>query len=155
MWELNRVPFVLRHASMVYLPTCQTRPNFSFVHVNVLINLPTCLRCANYSILSCQRAKGVPISQNRLPKSVPIFQLFFKRFFQFLNFSIMLNIWKFQEYLGKPRKLISRNKESKFWQWQNFIKEKPPKIFDVVFNGPCGISQTINRLVWNGAEYFF
>ena len=33
---------------------------------------------------------------------------------EFLNFSIMLNIFNFQEYLGNFRKLISRNKEFKF-----------------------------------------
>ena len=37
----------------------------------------------------------------------------------------MLNICKFQEYLGNSRKIISRNKEFKLWHLQNFIKEKP------------------------------
>ena len=87
--------------------------------------------------LACQRAKWVPILQIRLPKGVPILQLFLKRTFQFLNFSIMLNICKFQEYLGNSRKLISRNKEFKFWNLQNFIEEKSPKISDVVFNRAC------------------
>ena len=36
----------------------------------------------------------------------------------------MLNIYKFQEYLGNSRKLISLNKEFKFSHLQNFIKEK-------------------------------
>ena len=35
----------------------------------------------------------------------------------------MLNICKFQEYLGNSRKLILRNKEFKFWHLQNFIKD--------------------------------
>ena len=35
----------------------------------------------------------------------------------------MLNICKFQEYLRNSRNIISRNKEFKFWQLQNFIKE--------------------------------
>ena len=49
----------------------------------------------------------------------------------------MLNICKFQEYLGNSRKLNPQNKEFKFCHLQNFIKEKPcqPKIFDVLFNG--------------------
>ena len=59
-----------------------------------------------------------------LPKGVPIFQLFLKRIFRFLNLSIMLNICKFQEYLGNSRKPISQNKEFKFCHLQNFIKEK-------------------------------
>ena len=52
---------------------------------------------------------------------------------EFLNFSIMLNIFNFQEYLGNFRKLISRNKEFKFWYLQSFINEKPcqPKTFEV------------------------
>ena len=36
--------------------------------------------------------KGVPIFQLYLPKCVPVFQLFFKGIFQFLNFSVTLNI---------------------------------------------------------------
>ena len=114
---------------------------------NKRVNVPKV--CQLLFNLSCQRAKGVPIFQLRLLKGVQIFQLFFKRIFQFLNFSIMLTICKFQEYLGNSRKLISRNKEFKFWHLQNFIKEKPcqPKTFDVVFNKPRGINQTIIRLV--------
>ena len=72
----------------------------------------------------CQRA-NVPTCQwrTRVTKGVSIFQLFFKRIFQFLNFSIMLNICKLQEYLGNSRKFISRNKELKSLHLQNFIKE--------------------------------
>ena len=82
-------------------------------------------------------------------KGATIFRLFFKRIFQFLSFLIMLNICKFQEYLGNFRKLISWNKEFKFWHLQNFINEKPcqPKTFDVVFNGAGGINWTVIRLV--------
>ena len=36
-----------------------------------------------------QCANGVPIIRLCLPKGIPIFQLFFKRIFQFLNFSII------------------------------------------------------------------
>ena len=45
----------------------------------------------------------------------------------------MLNICKLQEYLGISRKLISWNKEFKFWHLQNFINEKPcqPKTYDL------------------------
>ena len=81
-------------------------------------NVPTSQRCDNYSTLACQCAKGVSIFQLRLPKGIPIFQLFLKRTFQFLNFSIMLTIYKFQKYLSNSRKLISRNKEFKFWHFR-------------------------------------
>ena len=99
--------------------------------------------------LGMPSAKGVPIFQFRLPKGVLFFQLFFKRIFQFLNFLIILNIWKFQECLGNSRTPKSRNKEFNFWHFQNFIKGKArqPKSFDVVFNGARGINRTIIRLV--------
>ena len=134
----------MQNACQLLICTCE--------HVNKRTIVPKVCQVFN---LACQLAKGVPIFQIRLPKDVPIFQLFFKRIFQFFNFSIMLNICKFQEYLGNSRKLISRNKEFKFWHLQNFIKEKSPKTFDVVFNGACEINQTIIHLVWNGAEYIF
>ena len=49
----------------------------------------------------------------------------------------MLNICKFQEYLGNSRKLILRNKEFKFWHLQNFIKEKScqPTSFSMEYVG--------------------
>ena len=74
-------------------------------------NVPKVCQLFNFA---CQLAEGMPIFQLRLPKGVPIFQLFFKIIFQFFNFLIMLNICKFQEYLGSSRKLISRNKDFKF-----------------------------------------
>ena len=43
----------------------------------------------------------------------------------------MFNICKFQEYLGNSRKYISRNKEFKYWHFQNFIKEKHLKSFSM------------------------
>ena len=98
----------------VKVPKCQTRGNFLFFmcqRANKCAKLPKVCQLFN---LVCQHAK-----------SEPIFQLFFKRIFQFLNFSIMLNICKFKEYLGNSKKLISQNKEFKFWHLQNFIKEKP------------------------------
>ena len=114
----------------VHVPTCQKCTNFSFLRANVPMNVPTCQRCPNYStwranVPWCRNRasystwlpnvpQGVPIFQLRLPKGVTVFQLFFKRIFQFLNFSIMLNICKFREYLDNSRKLISRNKKFKF-----------------------------------------
>ena len=113
-------------ASVVYVPTCQRGKSAPASHFYVLM----CQRAKGVPIIqlgvpTCKRAKGVPIFQLRLPKDVRIFQLFFKRIFLFLNFPIMLNICKFLEYLGKCRKIISRNKEFKLWHWQNFIKETP------------------------------
>ena len=57
----------------------------------------------------------------------------------------MLNICKFQEYLGNFRKLISWNKEFKFWHLQNFINEKPcqPKTFDVVLMEQVGSTEQL------------
>ena len=63
---------------------------------------------------------GVPTSQRAwqffsfaCQKACQIFNYFSKEnTFQFFNFSIMLNICKFQEYLCNSRKFISRNKKS-------------------------------------------
>ena len=62
--------------------------------------------------LACQHVKEVPIFQIRLPKGVAIFQIFFKIIFQFLNFSIMLNIcanfkniWAILENFAKQKNL--------------------------------------------------
>ena len=73
------------------------------------------------------------IFQNHWSKGATNFQLIFERIFRILNFSIMLNIFKFQEYLSNFRKAISRNKEFKFWHLKSFINEKPcqSKTFDV------------------------
>ena len=131
------------------VPKCQTRANLFFTcqRANKCVNVSKVCQLFN---LVCQHCTGEPIFQLRLPKGVPIFRLFFKKNFQFFNFSIMLSICKFQEYLDNSRKLISRNKEFKFWHLQDFVKEKPcePNTFDVVFNEARGINhQTIIRLV--------
>ena len=91
---LNRVPCV---------PTCQKRANISFLSAAV----PKTCHFSNW------RAK--------VPKGVPIFQLFFKR----QNVSIMVNICKFQEYFGNSRKFISRSKEFE------------TKYFDICLFLPC------------------
>ena len=80
---LNRVPCVL------CVPTCQMRVNISFLRANV----PKTCHFSNW--------------RANVPRGVPIFQLFSKR----KNDSIMVNICKFQEYLGNSRKVISRSKE--------------------------------------------
>ena len=151
---LNRMPYVSSvpgwsTCPCAKIPKCQTRANFLFFtyqRASKRSNVPKV--CQLFNLVS-QHAKGEPIFQLRLPKGVPVFQLFFKRIFQFLNFSIMLNICKFQEYLGNSRKLISRKKEFELWHLQNFIMKKScqPNTSDVVFNRAGGINRTIIRLM--------
>ena len=62
---------------------------FTHQRTNKRANVPKAYQLFN---LASHRVKEVPIFQLRLPKSGPIFQLFFKRIFLYLNFSIMLNI---------------------------------------------------------------
>ena len=111
---------------------CHTRQRDLLAHV------PTCHKRDNHSTWRAN-----------VPKGVPIFQLFFRRIFQFTNFSIMPDICKFQEYLGNSRKFTLRKKGFKFEYSQNFIKEKScqPRIFDVAFNRTRGINRRIIRLV--------
>ena len=130
-----------------HVPKTFQRLIFTCQRVNKCANVSTCHRRAIYSTwranvpkawqyfnIACQRVKkGANFSTSPAKKAYQFFNFFV---FQFLNFSIMLNICKFLEYLGNCRKFISRNKECKFWHLQNFIKEKPyqPKTFNVVFN---------------------
>ena len=115
--------------------TSQKRANFSFLRANVSTNA---LKACQLFILACQRAKGmpivqlglpifqrctnlstwhanVPIFQPHLPKCIPIFQLFLKGVFQFLNFSVMFNIcianfkniWAILENLSRKTKNLN------------------------------------------------
>ena len=98
-------------ARVVYMSMCQ--------HANVPTSHFTCQRAnvpkaCQFSTWRTNVPKGLPIFQLRLPKGVSNFQLFFKRIFKFLNFSILPNICKFQEHLGSSRKLISQ-KEFKLY----------------------------------------
>ena len=88
----------------------------------------------------------MPTFQLRLPKTRTNYSTIFQKN---LSFSIMLNICKYQKYLGNSGKFISRNKEFKFLSLHNFNEEKPyqPKTFDVVFNGAREINRTIIPLV--------
>ena len=104
----------------INVPTCQRAKQVLIIQLGV----PTSQKHANFSTWCTNVPKGVPFFQLHLPKCVPIIQLFLKSIFQFLNFSITLNICKFQKYLGSSRKFILRNKEFKFWHLQCFIKEK-------------------------------
>ena len=93
-------------ASVVYAPTRQ-RASVS--------------KACQLLIFTCQRVnkpanvpKACQIFQIHLRKDVPIFQVFFKRAFQFFNISISLNICKFQEYLGNSRNLSRKTKNLNF-----------------------------------------
>ena len=143
-----------------HVPKTFQRLIFTCQRVNKCANVSTCHRRAIYSTwranvpkawqyfnIACQRVKkGANFSTSPAKKAYQFFNFFV---FQFLNFSIMLNIGKFLEYLGNSRKIISRNKEFKFWHLQNFIKEKlyQPKTYNSVFSGTRGINRTIIRPV--------
>ena len=109
-------------ARVVYVPTCQMHANFSFLHSNVLINMSTSQKCASDSTWHVNVPKACQFLNFTCQNGITIFQSFFKRIFQFLNFSIMLNISKFQELMGNSRKFIWQNKEFKFSHLYNFIK---------------------------------
>ena len=84
-------------------------------------------------------------SAKRGANSSTIFQKNFS-IFEFFNHAYHFQISK---YLDNSRKLIWRNKESKFLHFQNLIKENPcqPKTFEVVLNRARGINRIIIRLV--------
>ena len=78
----------------------------------LLANVP---KACQPLIFTCQSAKW-RANFSTLPTKRPInFSAIFQNNFQFLNFLIMLTIWKFQEYLGNTRKFISKNKKFEFW----------------------------------------
>ena len=65
-------------ASVVYVPTCQKRANFSFLRVNVPINLPTCHTACQFFNLECQRAKrGANFSNIPLTKCYILLSILF------------------------------------------------------------------------------
>ena len=111
--------FACQRASLARnMLTCQRRakgvPTFE-------LGVPLFQRSATFSLWRGNKPKNVPVFQLCLSKDVPICQLHrqkacqsFNYFskehtFQFLNFSIMLDIFNFQEYLGNWRKFISQN----------------------------------------------
>ena len=83
VWELNRMPYVPRRASMAHVPTCQTRANFSFVRINVLINVPTFRRCANNSIWCANVPKRFQFVNFACQKAYQFFNYFSKGFFNY------------------------------------------------------------------------
>ena len=102
-------------ASVVYLPTCQCA-NFSFLRANV----PTCKICANFSTWqgNVPRRANFSIWHANVSKGAPIFQRFFERIFQYLNFSVVQvlqffscatfnNIWAILENLSREAKTLN------------------------------------------------
>ena len=92
----------------VNVPTCQLY-NLAFQRAKRVpifqLGVPTCQRRVNFSTSPAKRSVNFSTSPDKRRAN------FSKvNFFQILNFSIMLNICKFQEYLGKSRKFICRNK---------------------------------------------
>ena len=98
---LDRLPYVPCLTAWSTCPRAHV-PNFS----SLCANVPTCKSCDSYSTWRANGPRRASFSTSSA-KSRTNFQLFFKRIFQFLNFLIMLNISKFQEYLSNFRKLIS------------------------------------------------
>ena len=109
MWHASHA---CQRGLRVYIQTCQKRANIFHLPANVPINARSQRRAkanhpkaCQFLKLACQRAK-------RRAKFSTIF--FFKKFFQYIDFSIIVNVCKFQKYLVNSRKLISRKKEFKF-----------------------------------------
>ena len=123
----SRVIFAMR-TSVTYVLTSKTRANFSFLRVNMSINVPTCHRYANYSTLTAKKPTN------------------FSTIFQ-NNFLIMISICRFQKYFGNSRNLSRERKNLNFDICKFHERLCQPKTFGVVLNGACGINQTIIRLV--------
>ena len=98
-------------ASVVYVPTCPCA-NVPKARQHLLFTWQRVNKRANLQIFHL----GVPTWQFfRLACQCAKRRANFLIIFQYLKFSIMVNIWKFPEYLGNSRKFISRNKEFQFW----------------------------------------
>ena len=100
------------------------------------INVQTCRKVCLLFNLACQCAKDGAIFQLHLSKGIPIFQLFFKIVFKYLNFLLMLNICKFPEYLGNSKTYLANQRpklliSAKFHKGKNFINIKPLTLFSI------------------------
>ena len=98
--------------------TCQKRVNFSYLRANVPMNVPTCERAKGMPIIqlglpACQRRANFLTWRANLSKGVSIFQLFFKRNFNFwisqlcLTFTNFNNIWAILPSLSRETKKIN------------------------------------------------
>ena len=96
--------FTCQRASVpITLPTWQRRASIFQTGV------PTCQMACQFLNFVCQKA-------------CQFFNYFLKEYiFQYLNFSIMVNICKFQEYLGNSKKFILQNKELKLLKFACFF----------------------------------
>ena len=122
--------FAKRVSCVSCLLECSTCPR---AHV------PTCQKRASYSFLPA----NVPTLSS---KSCTNFSTIFEKKIQFLDFSIMLNICKFQEYLSNSRKFISWNKEFNFEIWIS-LRKNLINLKEVVFSGALGIYRPMTGLV--------
>ena len=104
-----------QHFLHAYVPTYQKRANISFLRAqraNKRANTPKACQFFNLACQTCANFQtGVPTCQK-----VCQFSNHFSKenIFQFLIFSVMANICKFQKYLDNSRKFILRNQEFKF-----------------------------------------
>ena len=107
------VSYVSRRASMVYVPTFQTRANFSFVRVNALINVWTCLSCANYSIWRVNVPNGYQFYKFACEKAYQLYNYFSKELFNFWIFQLcstfanFKNIWAILANLSRETKNLN------------------------------------------------
>ena len=111
--------------SMVYVRMCQM--HVSFLRANLPINMPLCQRCANCSTWGATVPKNCQFFSFACQKVCQLFiEIYFSIKYQFSNFSIMINICKFQENLGNSRTLFLRNKENKFWLFKISLRNLKP-----------------------------
>ena len=93
----------------------------------------------------------MPIFQLRLTKGALVFQLFFKGIFQFLNFSVMLNICiaNFKNIRAILENLSGETKNLNFDFCKISLRKilMNIKIFDAVFSGARRINRTVSRIM--------
>ena len=140
VWEFAKLRAICaKHASIFYVPTCQTRADFSLLLANVPANVPTRQRCANYSIWRANVPKACQSFNFVCQKAYHLFNYFSKEFFNFwifqscLPFENFKNIWAILENLSRETKNLN-------------FDICQPKTFDIVFNRARGINQTSIRL---------
>ena len=68
-----------QHGLHANVPACQKHANFSLLHANMPINVPTCYTTSQCFNLACQRAKRLAnfsVWCANVPKGMPVFQIF-------------------------------------------------------------------------------
>ena len=104
------------YASLVYVPMCKTRANFTLLHVNKRSNVLMVCQLFNFA---CQRV-----------------YLFFKRIFQFLNFSMISTFENFKNICAILENLSHETKNSNFdickiSFLKNLVNQQPLTSFSV------------------------